>query len=118
MPSATWSPQPGLQLRGEVFAIERDGQPVTFLRHRLHNTGSTRIDGTLSLVVRPMQMNPPWQNGGLSIREVAIDRQSVRVNGRAAAVAHAGGCVGCGAIRQDGATEITATLPALPSTGA
>jgi hypothetical protein len=25
-----------------------------------------------------MQMNPPWQNGGLSpIREVAIDRQSV-----------------------------------------
>ncbi len=60
MPSATWSPQPGLQLRSEVFAIERDGQPVTFLRHRLHNTGSTRIDGTLSLVVRPMQMNPPW----------------------------------------------------------
>lgn len=83
MPSATWSPQPGLELRSEVFAIERNGQPVTFLRHRLHNTGGTRIDGTLSLVVRPMQMNPPWQNGGLSpIRDVAIDGQAVRINGR------------------------------------
>ncbi len=83
MPSATWSPQPGLELRSEVFAIERNGQPVTFLRHRLRNTGGTRIDGTLSLIVRPMQMNPPWQNGGLSpIRDVAIDGQAVRINGR------------------------------------
>lgn len=120
MPSATWSPQPGLQLRSEVFAIERDGQPVTFLRHRLHNTGSTRIDGTLSLVVRPMQMNPPWQNGGLSpIREVTIDGQALRINGRtllqSLTPVTASGAAPFG---KDGATEITASLAAgqLPST--
>ncbi|MGR0015870.1 discoidin domain-containing protein [Stenotrophomonas maltophilia] len=120
MPSATWSPQPGLELRSEVFAIERGGQPVTFLRHRLHNTGSARIDGTLSLVVRPMQMNPPWQNGGLSpIRDVAIDGQAVRINGRtllqSLTPVTASGAAPFG---KDGATEITANVAAdqLPST--
>lgn len=120
MPSATWSPQPGLELRSEVFAIERNGQPVTFLRHRLHNTGGTRIDGTLSLVVRPMQMNPPWQNGGLSpIRDLAIDGQAVRINGRtllqSLTPVTASGAAPFG---RDGATEITAILAAgqLPST--
>ncbi|EMR0463611.1 discoidin domain-containing protein [Stenotrophomonas maltophilia] len=120
MPSATWSPQPGLELRSEVFAIERNGQPVTFLRHRLRNTGGTRIDGTLSLVVRPMQMNPPWQNGGLSpIRDVAIDGQAVRINGRtllqSLTPVTASGAAPFG---REGATEITAILAAgqLPST--
>ncbi|HDS1531218.1 TPA: discoidin domain-containing protein [Stenotrophomonas maltophilia] len=120
MPSATWSPQPGLELRSEVFAIERDGQPVTFLRHRLHNTGKTRIDGTLSLVVRPMQMNPPWQNGGLSpIRDVTIDGQAVRINGRTLLHSLTPVAVsGAAPFGRDGATEITATLAAgqLPST--
>ncbi|HGM5119695.1 discoidin domain-containing protein [Stenotrophomonas maltophilia] len=120
MPSATWSPQPGLELRSEVFAIERDGQPVTFLRHRLHNTGSTRIEGTLSLVVRPMQMNPPWQNGGLSpIREVTIDGQAVRINGRTLLRSLTPvSASGAAAFGKDGATEITSALAAgqLPST--
>ncbi|MDG9842914.1 discoidin domain-containing protein [Stenotrophomonas sp. GD04054] len=119
MPSATWSPQPGLELRSEVFAIERDGQPVTFLRHRLHNTGSTAIDGTLTLAVRPMQMNPPWQNGGLSpIREVAVEANTVRVNGRtllrSLTPVAASGVAPFG---KDGTTEITADIAAgeLPS---
>ncbi|GAB2314407.1 discoidin domain-containing protein [Stenotrophomonas geniculata] len=120
MPSATWSPQPGLELRSEVFAIERDGQPVTFLRHRLHNTGSARIEGTLSLVVRPMQMNPPWQNGGLSpIRNVTIDGQAVRINGRTLLQSLTPvAASGAAPFGKDGATEITATLAAgqLPST--
>lgn len=119
MPSATWSPQPGLELRSEVFAIERNGQPVTLLRHRLHNTGKTRIDGTLSLVVRPMQMNPPWQNGGLSpIRDVAIDGQAVRINGRTLLQSLTPvAASGTAPFGTDGATEITATLAAgqLPS---
>ncbi|HHA1219347.1 TPA: discoidin domain-containing protein [Stenotrophomonas maltophilia] len=120
MPSATWSPQPGLELRSEVFAIERNGQPVTFLRHRLRNTGGTRIDGTLSLIVRPMQMNPPWQNGGLSpIRDVAIDGQAVRINGRTLLQSLTPvTAFGAAPFGRDGATEITATLAAgqLPST--
>lgn len=112
MPSVTWQPQPGLELTSEAFAVELDGQPVTLVRHRLRNVGTSPIDGSLALVVRPMQMNPPWQNGGLSpIRAVAVDGTTVRVNGRslldsltpvdAAGVAPFG---------TDGSTEITAAV--------
>lgn len=120
MPSATWAPQPGLELRSEAFAIERDGQPVTLVRHRLRNTGATAIDGTLTLAVRPMQMNPPWQNGGLSpIREVAVEANTVRVNGRtllrSLTPVDAAGAAPFG---KDGATEITTGIAAgrLPAT--
>lgn len=112
MPSATWSPQPGLELRSETFAIERDGQPVTYLRHRLRNTGTAPVDGTLALVVRPMQMNPPWQNGGLSpIREIAIDGRSVRVNGRRLLQSlSAVDAAGAAPFGPDGSSEITAAI--------
>ncbi|HFF3759786.1 discoidin domain-containing protein [Stenotrophomonas forensis] len=114
MPSATWVPQPGLELRSEAFAIERDGQPVTLLRHRLHNSGATTINGTLTLVVRPMQMNPPWQNGGLSpIRDVSVEGQAVRINDRtllhSLTPVTASGAAPFGA---EGTTEITAAIAA------
>lgn len=87
MPKVQWSPQPGLQLTSEAITVEQAGMPVTVVRHRLLNTGRDPIDGRLALAVRPMQMSPPWQNGGLSpIRDIAIERtdgqSAVRVNGR------------------------------------
>ncbi|MEO8460903.1 MAG: discoidin domain-containing protein, partial [Dokdonella sp.] len=87
MPAVEWSPQPGLQLRSEAIAVEQTGAPVTLVRHRLENIGDKHIDGQLSLLVRPMQMSPPWQNGGPSpIHDVAIDgasvQSTVRINGR------------------------------------
>jgi hypothetical protein len=119
MPSVRWSPQPGLELRSETFAIERNGQPVTLLRHRLRNTGNTPVSGTLSLLVRPMQMNPPWQNGGLSpIHDVAIEDAAVRVNGRVLLESlSAPSGAGAEAFGAHGETEITGhvaagTLPA------
>ena len=67
-----------------------------------------------------MQMNPPWQNGGLSpIRDVAIDGQAVRVNGRTLLQSLTPvAASGAAPFGKDGATEITATLAAgqLPST--
>lgn len=112
MPSATWSPQPGLELRSEAFAIERDGQPVTFVRHRLRNTGSAAIEGTLTLAVRPMQMNPPWQNGGLSpIRQVAVEGNRVRVNGRTLLQSlSAVDAAGTAPFGDEGDTEITTAI--------
>ena len=88
MPAVQWSPQPGLQLRSEAIAADQAAGPVTFVRHRLVNTGASRVDGQLAIVVRPMQVNPPWQHGGLSpIRTVQIAgtgaRPVVSVNGRA-----------------------------------
>ena len=87
MPAVQWSPQPGLQLRSEAIAADQAPGPVTFVRHRLVNTGASRVDGQLAIVVRPMQVNPPWQHGGVSpIRTVKIEgtraRSTVNVNGR------------------------------------
>lgn len=112
MPSVTWKPQPGLELNSEAFAVELGGQPVTLVRHRLRNVGTTPIAGSLALVTRPMQMNPPWQNGGLSpIRSVAIDGTTVRVNGRS--LLHSLTPVeasGVAPFGPDGSTEITAAV--------
>src|SRR6266513_611 len=88
MPAVQWSPHPGLQLRSEAIAAAQAAGPVTLVRHRLVNTGANRVDGQLAIVVRPMQVNPPWQHGGVSpIRTVEIAGTGVRpvvnVNGRA-----------------------------------
>jgi len=87
MPSVEWQGQRDLTIRNEAFALEQAGQPVTLMRYRLHNTGRRPVEGTLSLLVRPLQVNPPWQHGGWSpIRQLAIDdiagHTRVRVDGR------------------------------------
>lgn len=87
IPAVEWSPQPGLRLRSEAFAIEQQGAPVTLVRHRLLNTGSTVVTGQLALLVRPLQVNPQWQHGGVApINGIAVEgdaaHSAVRVNGR------------------------------------
>jgi hypothetical protein len=115
MPEAQWSPQPGLDLTSSAISIEHEGAPVVLVRHRLHNTGTTPISGTLSLLTRPLQVSPPWQNGGLSpIREIAIDQGAgVRVNGRllfqGAGAADLQGVAGFGAHGEDEITRFAAS---------
>jgi hypothetical protein len=87
MPAVQWAPQVGLLMRSEAITIEQAGHPITLLRHRMQNTGTRRIDGELTLLVRPVQINPPWQSGGISpIYDVALEGKdsdtAVRVNGR------------------------------------
>ena len=83
MPAVEWSPQPGLSLRSEAIAVEQNGAPVTLVRYRLRNTGDQPVEGQLALLTRPMQISPPWQNGGLSpLHTVAVEDGAVRVNGR------------------------------------
>lgn len=87
MPSVEWSPQPGLTVRSEAFGIQHGPQPVTLVRHRVTNAGAARVAGQIAVLVRPMQINPPWQNGGPSpIREIEIQgtnaQASIRVDGR------------------------------------
>ncbi len=87
MPAVEWAPQEGLLVRSEAIAIEQGEQPVTLLRHRLQNTGEQPISGQLTLLMRPVQINPPWQSGGVSpMDDVAIEGTAadtaVRINGR------------------------------------
>jgi hypothetical protein len=87
MPTVVWSPQPGLELRSEAIAIVTAAGPATLVRHRLENSGSRAVDGQFALLVRPMQVNPPWQHGGISeIRTVGFggtgQNTQLVVNGR------------------------------------
>jgi hypothetical protein len=118
IPSVQWSPQPGVEVRNDALAIEQNGQPVTLTRYRVSNTGTQAVAGQLSLVLRPLQVNPPWQHGGASpIRELAIegpaDRTDVRVNGRVlfAALTPAD-ARGAAAFGTQGEGEITANIAA------
>ncbi|HMN47106.1 MAG TPA: discoidin domain-containing protein [Povalibacter sp.] len=87
IPSVEWSPQAGLQLHTEAVAMAQHGAPVTLTRYRLRNVGGEPVKGQLALIVRPLQVNPPWQHGGIApIRSIRIDgtsqASSVRINGR------------------------------------
>jgi len=88
MPSVQWQARDQLHIRNDAMAItQANGQPVTLVRYRVENTGSVATEGTLSLLVRPIQVNPPWQHGGVSpIRQLQLqgDAQAtdVQVNGR------------------------------------
>ena len=87
MPTVVWSPQPGLQLRSEAIATITAVGPATLVRHRLENSGPRPVDGQFALLVRPMQVNPPWQHGGISeIRTVGFEgtgqNTQLVVNGR------------------------------------
>ncbi|HYG05022.1 MAG TPA: discoidin domain-containing protein [Stenotrophomonas sp.] len=88
MPTVQWQARPQLSIRNEAMAIEqRDGQPVTLVRYRIENTGTVPSEGALTLLVRPIQVNPPWQHGGVSaIERIAVEGDAVatdvRVNDR------------------------------------
>jgi hypothetical protein len=87
IPRTEWNPRRDLEFSSEAFTADVGGQPVSFVRHRLANTGRQTLAGQVVVLVRPMQLNPPWQNGGMSpIRTVDVEgsaaQTSVRVNGR------------------------------------
>jgi len=88
MPSVQWQPHAGLRIRNDAMAItQRNGQPTTLLRYRIENTGTVAAEGELALLVRPLQVNPQWQHGGVSpIHAIALEgtpaATDVRVNGR------------------------------------
>lgn len=87
MPSVEWTARPGITVRNDAFAAEQDGQPVVLARWRVTNTGTAPARGALSLLVRPLQVNPPWQHGGWSpVPKIALEgvgaSTTVRVAGR------------------------------------
>lgn len=122
LPAVEWSPQPGLLLSSEALSIEQAGAPVTLVRYRLRNSGDKPVDGQLALVTRPMQVSPPWQNGGPApINDAAVDTAAgtVRVNGRvlfeSLTRVDAGGAAAFGAHGEDEITRFAAAGTA-PST--
>ena len=77
LPSVTWLAE---HLRLNVEALAADA--VTHVRYTLSNTSTTPQTGRLFLAVRPVQINPPWQYGGLTeIRSLELRDNLVLVNG-------------------------------------
>jgi hypothetical protein len=113
MPEVQWSPQPGLLVRSEAIAVNSAAGPATLVRYRLENTGPRTVEGQLALLVRPMQVNPVWQNGGISeIRSVSFERMGPHtdliVNGRRLLTALTGpSAQGVASFGTAGQTEIT-----------
>jgi len=114
MPSVGWTAAPGLAVTAETFAVQDGAQPVVLLRHHLANQGTTAIDGRLFLAVRPIQVNPPWQNGGASpIRSLSVGADKVVVNGRTLLVPLGKpDAMGAAPFGDHGATEITSAIAA------
>jgi len=65
----------------EVSAFAHAGEAV--VEYRLLNAGSERLNGSLVLAIRPVQINPYWQHGGHAIiNSIRVDDRQVWVNDR------------------------------------
>lgn len=85
MPSVTWESD-DLSLSVHAVTCGSIGDSATFVRYRVTNTSAAPVAGRLFLAVRPVQISPTWQHGGLSrirslIFEGGTNSSVVRVNG-------------------------------------
>ena len=65
LPAVTWD-LGALQLEVEAQTSGNTEDSITYVRYRLSNKAQTAQKGRLYLAIRPVQINPPWQYGGLS----------------------------------------------------
>jgi hypothetical protein len=56
----------GLELKQTLFAHGKKGLPVTYAWYKLKNNTTLNKKGKVYLAIRPLQLNPPWQYGGMS----------------------------------------------------
>jgi F5/8 type C domain-containing protein len=86
LPTVVWELE-GLTLTIEVVPAGQPGASATFVRYRLTNTSDTSQQGELFLAIRPHQVNPAWQHGGVAgvhaidYAEISGQTHAVKVNG-------------------------------------
>lgn len=90
IPTVRWQYEP-FELTITPFATGKPDASELHARYRLENHGAEIRHVTLFLVVRPFQVNPPWQSlnmtGGISsIRQLEYADQTIRVNDQAKAI--------------------------------
>jgi hypothetical protein len=65
IPSVIWSNDKfNFEIKTLVYGKEDDS--VAYVRYKLKNLTQDSISGKLYLTIRPFQVNPPWQYGGLA----------------------------------------------------
>ena len=65
LPSVLWDLN-GLKLTVEALTSGSVDDSITYVRYTLSNETKAAKKGKLFLAIRPVQVNPPWQYGGLS----------------------------------------------------
>ncbi len=76
LPSVEWTDASGLNLLVEAVAVGKPRKSASLVRYRLSNSSAEKKSGRLFLAVRPVQVNPIWQHGGLSpIRQLALEER-------------------------------------------
>lgn len=66
-----------------VFAYGEPEDSVIGALYKITNTGNSIVKGKLYLTIRPFQVNPPWQFGGISkINEINNQNSIININGR------------------------------------
>lgn len=84
LPTVEWK-KDGLSVKAEAFTWGDRGHAVTMLRYVLANESDQAVTGEWYVAIRPVQINPPWQYGGLAhIRKLEMQTTNsmslVRVN--------------------------------------
>ena len=85
VPSVIWK-WAGLKLEIDAVASGDYGKSMTFVRYKIINTTNKQQKGKLFLAIRPVQINPIWQYGGLSpIHSIQFKKetggQTINING-------------------------------------
>ncbi len=78
---------PGLRLDVRAFADGTAGASSLLLRYELKNTGASPTEGWLFLAIRPMQVNPPYQNlnitgGAANVQRILAESGRIHVDER------------------------------------
>ncbi|HEX6057617.1 MAG TPA: discoidin domain-containing protein [Gemmatimonadaceae bacterium] len=84
IPTVAWR-RDSLRLLVTAFADGEPGEATLWTRYRVENAGADTLRATLHVVLRPFQVNPPWQflavEGGVApIARIAWDGRVVRVD--------------------------------------
>ncbi|MFH0878943.1 MAG: hypothetical protein V2A34_04450, partial [Lentisphaerota bacterium] len=80
IPSATWNNLP-VTLRVTALAAGVPGSSYVLFQYHLVNASSELQQGRLSLALRPFEINPPWQWGGLTrISDLSLQADGIHAN--------------------------------------
>jgi len=75
LPTVVWNAGPWTL---DISAVSRGGRDAasTLVRYRFLNRSPSPFAGQLALAVRPVQLNPAWQYGGMSpLKQVRLERE-------------------------------------------
>ncbi|MFH0954176.1 MAG: discoidin domain-containing protein [Verrucomicrobiota bacterium] len=80
IPRVSWE-HPQVRLTIEALGAGAPGKSVSYVGYQVENSTTQSVTGRLYLALRPFEINPPWQWGGLNrIHDVEWTNDAIRAN--------------------------------------